>query len=36
LDKHVPVPVANFQNNWLRHSSPGIDLAIFFPAPLLE
>lgn len=34
--KHVPVFIDNFQNNWLHHPDPNVDLAALAIAPLIE
>ncbi|WP_439614611.1 S1 family peptidase [Reyranella sp.] len=36
LGKHVPVHVANFQNNWIHHPDPAVDLAALPIGGLLQ
>lgn len=36
LGKHVAVPIADFETLWLKHPDPGVDLAVFPIAPVLQ
>lgn len=36
IKKHIPVALDNFENRWIMHPDPNVDLAIMPIAPLLE